>query len=608
MADPESLTTQSYPTIQSINKYTITYVIKHGYFNLIRYMLSLGVDPNYVNEKEDFMRTGLILCTFIKDEQWSLNVAHNLLEHGALLNKTDSRYLNAIHYCCAFGREKLLEVYLNSLDFDLSKALDLNGNSCMHYAIYSHNFNIVNMLIKKYRHFNMTRVNLRNVFGLRPSDVEDEKEEEINKQQLPFVGNNKIIECKRVLMSLVKYFDDLRELELARKRAQEELERRMAEAAAEANKPKTKKRSRSRKGSASSITSTTSTSSKKPIKPKKTQTKIAEIETIHEVKEFDVSSQSIIINESPKSSPKMSRKKKSPSGTKGRQSTTSSISNNKKKFFATELDESPNNSQIFQNIKPLKDDKTSKKSLKSNSNSKESLSNLIISKEQAHDLTLKSLIITYKDFLNNLIEYNNLFYSREYMLETAFTNNDSRLSRRSTTAKVKNNQQEEKLKIVRPITSLSLIAKNRTEKKDDDKKKPLVSPADWKKELPTMFKKLELLITPSYRETCYPPLSKKIIKNPKKELLEQKQELKRALVRLKRLEKDKEKDNQHHSRKFSSASQSQLRSSSVLSYTANSTISFDGSQFGDVFETSITNQASFIDTLSNKNNKNKILI
>jgi hypothetical protein len=602
MDDDESPTTtphnptQTYPTINSIHKYTITYVIKRGYFNLIRYMLKLGVDPNYVNEKEDLMRTGLILCTFIKDEQWSLNVAHNLLEHGALLNKTDSRYLNAIHYCCAFGREKLLEVYLNSLDFDLSKALDLNGNSCMHYAIYSHNFNIVNMLIKRYRHFNMTRVNLRNVFGLRPSDIEDEKEDEISKLS---TGNNKIIECKRVLANLVKYFDDLRELELARKRAQEELERRMAEAAAESIKTKNKKGKRSRKSSASSTTSINSTSSKKPIaKSKKIPPKKTEIETIHEVKELDLSSQSILINESPKSSPKVNRRKKSP----GAKSGLSSSSSNKKKFFSTELDESPNNSQLFQNIKPLHDkDKASKKSFKSNSNSRELLSNLIISKEQAQDLTSKSLIITYKDCLNNLIEYNSLFYAREYMLESAFTNKDSRLSRRST---VQKNDQEEKLKIIRPITSHSLINKNRIDKKNEDKKPP-VNPPDWKKELPTMFKKLELLITPSYRETVYPPLNKKVIKNPKKELMEQKQELKRALARLKKFEK--EKDHHQNIRKFSSASQSQLRSSSVISY-ANSTISFDGSQFGDIFETSIANQASFLDTLSNKNNKNKILI
>ncbi len=145
----------------STQKYTITYVLRRGYFNLVRYMLTMGIDPNQVSvEKEligstlDNSCTALILCTFIKDETWCLNVARNLLEHGAFLHRTDSRFLNAIHYCCAFGREKLLECYLgiflinlfrfdffqtltwlldfssslDSLDFDLSKAVDLNGN------------------------------------------------------------------------------------------------------------------------------------------------------------------------------------------------------------------------------------------------------------------------------------------------------------------------------------------------------------------------------------------------------------------------------------------------------------------------------------------------
>ena len=47
-------------------------------------MLRLGVDPNYVDEKENFLRTPLIYCTFIKDLNWSLTIAQTLLEYGAL--------------------------------------------------------------------------------------------------------------------------------------------------------------------------------------------------------------------------------------------------------------------------------------------------------------------------------------------------------------------------------------------------------------------------------------------------------------------------------------------------------------------------------------------
>ncbi len=121
----------------------------------------------------------------------------------------------------------------------------------MHYAIQSHNVNIVNMLLRKYRHFGMERCNLRNVFGLRPMDLEFE-EKEANER----IGSNTKVysmrECKRSLGVLVKYFDDLRQrrLEAKRREEQEELERRLAAEMAEKKAREKKKRpkSRSRKG------------------------------------------------------------------------------------------------------------------------------------------------------------------------------------------------------------------------------------------------------------------------------------------------------------------------------------------------------------------------
>ena len=254
------------------SRYTTTYVIKKGYFNLVRYLLSTGADPNFVDEKEPNSRTSLIYATFIKDETWSLSVAQNLLEFGANLKQTDAKHLNPIHYCCAFGRVKLLELFLKSLDFDLSKALDSNGNSCLHYALRSHNSRIVSLIVAKFKKGHMTRVAPRNVFGIKPLELEDEDElkqlKEANKPHLLFAGEDSLDDCKQILSDYVLY--------LKEKQARKE---KLAAAAQSDEKKKTKsgkKRKNSKKpgktvaaATTSSATSGKSTARKRSVSSNK---------------------------------------------------------------------------------------------------------------------------------------------------------------------------------------------------------------------------------------------------------------------------------------------------------------------------------------------------
>lgn len=194
-------------------KYTTTYVIKRGYFNLVRCLLSLGIDPNQVEANEPLARTSLIYTTFIRDEKWSLSVARNLLECGADLKQTDSRFLTPIHYCCAFGKLALLRLFLDSLDFDLSKSIDLNGNTCMHYAIRSHNLKCVQMLLDKYKSGHMgSRANLMNIFGLRPSQVEMGGDVDKNKKSI-CDGTDSIETCKEELLNFINEISSQMKLE-----------------------------------------------------------------------------------------------------------------------------------------------------------------------------------------------------------------------------------------------------------------------------------------------------------------------------------------------------------------------------------------------------------
>jgi hypothetical protein len=204
--------------IEPLERFTVSYVIKRGYFNLVRYLLSLGLDPNHVDPHQSLpeMYPPLIYCTFIKDEKWALGVAQTLLEYGADLKKTDVNKLNPIHYCCAFGLENLLSLFLKSVDFDLSKALDSNGNNCMHYAIRSHNLNCVKLIIEKFKPNEMyKRIDIQNSKGLRPSQIEDECDySSIKYFNYKFSGNDSLNICKLLLVDFVREYSILKAIKI----------------------------------------------------------------------------------------------------------------------------------------------------------------------------------------------------------------------------------------------------------------------------------------------------------------------------------------------------------------------------------------------------------
>jgi hypothetical protein len=160
-----------YKSIYSKPKYTLAYVVRKGYFNLVRYLLNHGVDPNQLDDTDKTRRTSLIYCTFIKDDEWAISIAQNLLEFGASLKKADIKQLNPLHYCSTFGKEKLLEVFLNSLDFDFLNAVDLHGNTCLHYAIKFRNLGCLRLLLNKFRQYNVKDIELENYYGLLPTDI-----------------------------------------------------------------------------------------------------------------------------------------------------------------------------------------------------------------------------------------------------------------------------------------------------------------------------------------------------------------------------------------------------------------------------------------------------
>ncbi|CAF0771472.1 unnamed protein product [Didymodactylos carnosus] len=129
----------------AIPKYfNITFAIQHGYFRCVRYLLELGYDPN---ERDNNLRTTLILCTYVENAKWRLSLAQNLLEKGARIALEDHARRNSLHHACALQRDELVELYLTCIDFNI-EAKDCEGCTCLHYAAITGNSYIAEMLIE----------------------------------------------------------------------------------------------------------------------------------------------------------------------------------------------------------------------------------------------------------------------------------------------------------------------------------------------------------------------------------------------------------------------------------------------------------------------------
>ena len=95
---------------------SIAEAIKRGLFKQVRFLVALNID---VNEREEMDsgkaggdvwvgRTPLMLCCFVRGDDWGVGLAQNLLEKGASVGIRDMNGRNALHYACIFVRSKLV--------------------------------------------------------------------------------------------------------------------------------------------------------------------------------------------------------------------------------------------------------------------------------------------------------------------------------------------------------------------------------------------------------------------------------------------------------------------------------------------------------------------
>ncbi|RMZ95777.1 Receptor-interacting serine threonine- kinase 4 [Brachionus plicatilis] len=426
------------------HRYTTTYAIKKGYFNLVRCLLCLGADPNYVEEKENLNRTSLIYTTFIKDNRWAENVAYTLLENGADLSKSDSKGLNPIHYCCTFGRHELLEVFLKSVDFDLSCSLDLNGNSCMHYAIRSGSIRCANLLTKKFVSSNFSKkMNLKNRFGLRPIDIQNQE--------------NDLEECKKPLMDHINLENKNKIGEL---KAKLEIEASLKE---KLKKKKTKKPKKV-------IDKEQSATNEKENKILETffNTQLDESEFLAKTQDNFYKPAPKLISNSNFNHFTGKLKTKQKNELKIPKIVINAVESDKDDGQEAGTCEALQKPSLFHSDYPTFDLKL------------ESVEQM--DTNESIELTLKSFLLTFKDFLSNLIEYNDLFFAKEHMLKDGLHYKLSRVERPKS-----------------------------LENRVKEKKKT----SNWKESLPNVFSVYETELTSSFRSSIRPPVIKKVKSNQK---------------------------------------------------------------------------------------------
>lgn len=113
-----------------------------GDFNLLRNLVESGTDIN-IQDKEG--RTALINCCLHDGEKWALGSARLLLTYGGKVGLCDKVGRNALMYAIIYGRQHLVKLFLDALDYDLDHT-DKWNHTALWYATHCGNTNITIMV------------------------------------------------------------------------------------------------------------------------------------------------------------------------------------------------------------------------------------------------------------------------------------------------------------------------------------------------------------------------------------------------------------------------------------------------------------------------------
>jgi hypothetical protein len=121
--------------------------------------LWLQFETNQINKKFLNGKTPLIICSYIKENDWCMTLTRLLYESGASLTLRDSTNgCYPLHYACALLKSDQIEFYLSNSDIDLSMTKDFNGNTPLIYFMISFCF-YFNRNLKRSKFFSTNKYN-----------------------------------------------------------------------------------------------------------------------------------------------------------------------------------------------------------------------------------------------------------------------------------------------------------------------------------------------------------------------------------------------------------------------------------------------------------------
>ena len=134
----------------------------------------------------------LILLAFLRNEDDAINLSRLLLERGYYLDINDQNGLCALNYAIALRRVKLVNLFLDSFNFELNTYRDCFKNTFLHY-IYAVNHSKITErfenIYSKFYNWDVSKFkDMKNCDGLSVQDLYDysqmlEKEMELKRRR-----------------------------------------------------------------------------------------------------------------------------------------------------------------------------------------------------------------------------------------------------------------------------------------------------------------------------------------------------------------------------------------------------------------------------------------
>ncbi|RNA38712.1 ankyrin repeat domain-containing 34A-like [Brachionus plicatilis] len=140
----------------------------------------LKFETNNVSKKFLLGKNPLILCNYLRENDWALSISQLLVQNGANISQRDHcNGCSSLHYACALLKAEIIEFLLRNINQNPNYLIDNNGNSPIFYLVASYGsldheklilleekiLSVLKIYFNYLKHYNL-KINIRNRNGL----------------------------------------------------------------------------------------------------------------------------------------------------------------------------------------------------------------------------------------------------------------------------------------------------------------------------------------------------------------------------------------------------------------------------------------------------------